>query len=496
MRQTFSLLFCHFFLGGILGWFSAESQPVFLGIIAALAFLYILGCSLILEKNPLFYFAVFFGFSLVQNFWMKDLKVPSDSIYLHYVGLFLALFFSLWIGLQFFFATKFANYLEGNKKISGFIGIWILMEYHRSFFLCGYNFYTLSSFLEKFPYLDKVFAFTGVFGATSLLLVSFLPLFFHPKKRSSYLGIFTFAFLVFVPQFTKTQSLIKVGIVHTTRDPWEMNDKIYLEKYLCWLQQIKDIDLLVFSETSFPGKYFLNYPNGLTMQELLNCYRLESEIINLSFKKDIDIVVGHICPAKNGKFFNAATLIHKGEIAGRYDKIRLMSVMEKSWDFLPDSFKMFLDTGDFLAGGKKTLLQGKYLYGINICYDDYFGCDAQVFSKKGADLIISMHNDVWIENEHFKTNHFRQTLLRSIETGIPSIRCANGGYSGFVLPDGEASFFPPGEDVKIFSLYLTKNLTLYPYLQDRFFLFFAFLALLWGFKDKLEKNFRRALRRD
>lgn len=496
MKESISLFFCHCLLGGILGWFSCESQPAFFGAVAAGSFLYVLSCSLNLEKKPLFTFGFFFSFSLCQNLWMKDLSVPQDATYLFYFGPFLTLFFSLWIAMQSLVAVNLASSLQQKKKIFGFIGLWTLLEYHRSFFLCGYNFYTVSSFLEKFPMLDKIFAFTGVFGATLLLLLVSLLLFDNPKKRANYRALFIIVTLLFVPQFKTTESKIRVGVVQTARDPWGMDDKLYLEKYLTWLKGVKDLDLLVFSETSLPTKYFLKYPDGMTMGELLDCYSLESAIINLSFNKNIDVIVGHIYPGENGKHFNVATLVHKGEVVGRYDKNRLMSVMEKSWDFLPDSFKSGLGTGDFLAGKKKGLLKGKYLYGINICYDDYFGSDSNVFSKKGADLIVSIHNDIWVQNEDFKTNHFRQTLLRSIETGLPSIRTANGGFSGYTLPDGEYAFFPPGEGVKTFSITLSKNLTLYPYLQDRIFVFIAFLLFIWGFREKFEKNYRMRPRRD
>ena len=427
---------------------------------------------------------------------MKDLSVPQDAIYLHCFGPLLTLFFSLWIAIQSLLVTNFASTLQQKKKIFGFIGLWTLMEYHRIFILCGWNFYTISTILEKIPMLDRVFAFTGVFGATLLILFVSLPLFENPKKSSSYIGLFLFTTLIFVPQFKKTNTTIRVGVVQTARDPWEMNDKLYLEKYLAWLKGIKDLDLLVFSETSLPCKYFFKYPGGLTMGELLDCYSLESAIINLSFNNNTDVIVGHIYPTENGKHLNVATLVHKGEVVGRYDKNRLISVMEKSWDFLPDSFKSFLGAGDFSAGQKKALLRGKHLYGINICYDDYFGSDSNVFSKKAVDLIVSIHNDIWFQNDHFKTNHFRHSLLRSIENGLPTIRSANGGYSGYILPDGECAFFPPGEGVKTFSIPLSKNLTLYPYLQDRFFVFIAFLLFIWGFREKFEKNYRTGPRRD
>ena len=496
MKDLISLFFLHFVLGGILGWFSTETQPFILGIIALLVFFYVLSLSLTSQNKSILFFGFFWGFSFVQNFWMKDLKVPAGSYFLDAFGLVLALFFSLWIAIQFIVAIRAASNLKGVKKILGFVGLWVLIEYHRSWFLCGYNFYTLSSFLEKLGCVDKVFAFTGVFGATFLLLLAALPPFFFPKKRGSYLGMFLILFILTIPQFKKELAQIKVGVVRTQRDPWANNDKIYQQKYLDWLQSVNDLDVLVFSETSFPGKYFFCYPEGLTMEELLDCYKLEAAIVNLSFQKNIDVIVGHIYPGTNEKFLNVATLVHKGEIVGRYEKMRLMSVMENSWDFLPDSFKSILDTGNFIPGDKKNLLKGKYLYGVNICYDDYFGSDSSAFSKKGADLIISMHNDIWIENDCFKYNHFRQSLLRSMETGLPTVRSSNGGLCGYALPDGECNFFSPDEGLMVFQIPIFKNLTIYPYLQDRFFLLLAFGVLIVAFRNRDEKNCIMNPRRD
>jgi apolipoprotein N-acyltransferase len=161
--------------------------------------------------------------------------------------------------------------------------------------------------------------------------------------------------------------------------------------------------------------------------------------------------------------------------------------MEASWNFLPDLINDSIDMGNFNPGRNKTVLKGKYNYGLNICYDDYFSQDSAIFSKKDVDLIVSLHNDIWINNPRFQWNHFRQSLLRSIETGISSVRTANGGLSGFARPDGSFRITDGAEGIQVLEVPLVKNNTLYPFLRDRLFILISAVAILLGYVRPYKK---------
>lgn len=470
--------FFHLLFGLCIGWLVREGQPIYLASIASVLFFVALSKYITEEKRGLNFPFFMTGFQISLNLWMLDLKNPPGYEILRIFGLFLVLFFSLWIAAQFWVCRKVLPSKIQLSSIFGFIGLITLFEWHRLAFFCGYNFYHVSYLLDFFPRGERIFAFFGVHGATFLVLAAFLPPLIFPKKRSSYWFTILFICSLFTPLFTTFKKRFKVGILHTDLQPWGTDEKEYRKEFSRLLSQVDGIDLLVLSETSVPGKYFFDYPQDIHSEILLRCLRIENELIQLSFNKDIDIVVGHIHPGSENKSYNSATLIHKGNVVGRYDKMRLLSVMESKWDFLPEGIQEALDTGHFEAGRQKVLLQGKYLYGFNICYDDYFGGDCHPFGLKGADLILSMHNDVWVDNPFFRLNHFRQSRLRGVENGIPSIRSANGGLSGFCTADGRQHLLPTQTGIVTVEIPLEKNLGTYPYFKDRLALMISLICVL------------------
>lgn len=485
MRYNYLL---YFLLGLIAGWFSTECQPFFFALSGVVVFFYALIALIFKEKSPGYYFAFIFGFAFMQNLWMGDLVVPPHLPSFKYFGLCLTLFFSVWIALQFYLASRLVYPFYDQGRVYAFIGFVTLLEYHRLWFLCGYNFYTIGSFLEHIPSSQKIFSLAGPLGATFLILSAILVPVLYPRRRSSYFAMAIFIVGLALPRFEKVGSKIKVGFVQTARDPWRDEETRYMQKYLEWIEKIDDVDLLVFGETSIPCKYFFRYPDGMTTEDLLLCYKLESAIVNLSYNKNIDVIVGHVYPDDAGGLKNVASLVHKGEIVGRYEKLRLMSIMEASWNFLPDLINDSIDMGNFNPGRNKTVLKGKYNYGLNICYDDYFSQDSAIFSKKDVDLIVSLHNDIWINNPRFQWNHFRQSLLRSIETGISSVRTANGGLSGFARPDGSFRITDGAEGIQVLEVPLVKNNTLYPFLRDRLFILISAVAILAGYVRPYKKT--------
>ena len=72
-----------------------------------------------------------------------------------------------------------------------------------------------------------------------------------------------------------------------------------------------------------------------------------------------------------------------------------------------------------------------------ICYEIIF--NNYIFknlSDKTA-LIINITNDAWFGNSIGPYQHFDFAKIRAVEFGIPVIRVANTGISGFINPYGE-----------------------------------------------------------
>ncbi|MFZ4772410.1 MAG: nitrilase-related carbon-nitrogen hydrolase [Chlamydiia bacterium] len=409
---------------------------------------------------------------------MTTLKNPPEVPALAYFGLFLVFFFSCWIAIQFYLAARWAQSISRAHCYIPFIALITLFEWHRQWFCCGYNFYTVSSVLLMHPLTMRIFSYVGVFGATFLFLLATLPPLFSPKQVHSYLGSILFFGLLLIPSAAKKGGDATIGVFQTYLDPWGEDLDDYTASFEKILKNIEGVDCLVLSETSIPGKYFNHFPDNDLDQRSADSLRIEKALLNASYFKKMDILVGHIHPLGNNQFHNSVSLIHNGQVVGRNDKMRLLSVMESRWSFLPQVVLDAIDSGDFIAGRKKEALEGKFQYGVHICYDDYFGEECHSLAKQPIDLFVSLHNDIWVSSPSFKQNHFNQSLLRAVEGGIPIVRGANGGFCGYALHSGEYKIVEQTSGLHIFKVPLDRQFTLYPYLKDRFIIGVCFICIL------------------
>ncbi len=71
-----------------------------------------------------------------------------------------------------------------------------------------------------------------------------------------------------------------------------------------------------------------------------------------------------------------------------------------------------------------------------ICYEALYPSLIRKIARRNPDLLVVLSDDAWFGNSDAPYQLFRQSLLRSVENGIPLVRSANTGISGTVTPDG------------------------------------------------------------
>ncbi len=71
-----------------------------------------------------------------------------------------------------------------------------------------------------------------------------------------------------------------------------------------------------------------------------------------------------------------------------------------------------------------------------ICYEDTHPALARDAANAGAQLLVNLTNDNWFNGSIEPFQHFRQSILRAVETGLPLLRAANSGVSGYISPIG------------------------------------------------------------
>ncbi|MHB8542889.1 MAG: apolipoprotein N-acyltransferase [Leptospirales bacterium] len=101
-------------------------------------------------------------------------------------------------------------------------------------------------------------------------------------------------------------------------------------------------------------------------------------------------------------------------------------------------------TGDLTTGKKPEI----FLFPIGgrtvsaapvICYEALYPSLIRRLSIRNPDLLIVLSDDAWFGNSDAPYQLFRQSLMRSVENGIPLIRSANSGISGAIDPNGSVS---------------------------------------------------------
>jgi apolipoprotein N-acyltransferase len=137
---------------------------------------------------------------------------------------------------------------------------------------------------------------------------------------------------------------------------------------------------------------------------------------------------------KERAFNSAYTIDANGEISGAADKVHLVPFGE----YLP--FQETLESlgfqqltrlrGGFESGSGRKLLDagaaGKFL--PLICYEIIFPGDVRGISER-PDFIVNLTNDAWFGRTPGPYQHWRQAVLRGVETGLPVVRAANSGLS-------------------------------------------------------------------
>jgi apolipoprotein N-acyltransferase len=141
------------------------------------------------------------------------------------------------------------------------------------------------------------------------------------------------------------------------------------------------------------------------------------------------------------RFANSVFLFSpEGEIAARYDKIRLLPFNEyiplrgvapwPSWIAAPMT--------DARRGGERTVFRVNGIrFGTLICWENLFSSDFRAAVAQGVDLMASMSNEAFIASGPGRHQLFAINAFHAVENGVPVVRAATTGVSAVVSPRGE-----------------------------------------------------------
>ncbi len=187
-------------------------------------------------------------------------------------------------------------------------------------------------------------------------------------------------------------------------------------------------DLVIWPETAIPNDVRNSEPDYQLVQDLLT-----NRVPMLVGTMDTEwLDEGHPL------FFNSSMLFDRdGRIVEIYDKRHLVMFGEyvplrRIFPFLKQVTPI---EESFTAGSTSTVFRLEnpaVAFSVLICFEDTVMSLARESVRNGARLLINQTNDAWFDPSAESRQHMIQCVFRSVENGVPAIRCTNTGVTGCI----------------------------------------------------------------
>jgi apolipoprotein N-acyltransferase len=322
--------------------------------------------------------------------------------------------------------------------------------------ICSGVMYFYGHFSLGFPWIlpayiwncDEIFlqslSLWGVYGFSfvTMLMSCLVGVFFlrrHAGKNaiiSASVLAFLFIFVIFFgifrinsheTQFTSRRGrIIQCNLSQREKNAHRLAEQ-HLWKHLGYSISADDLDFVIWPEASLPYLY------NETQEDLKNCFR---SVLN----PGTHLILGAVredLPTE--KIHNSIVVLdHRGDNIGHYDKVHLVPFGEyiPFRSIIPLPFRGIAnDIGDFDVGDGPCVLDIGLKMAMTICYEAVFPLDF-LAKNETADVIINLTNDAWFGPTSEPYQHLQIVRARSVELGIPLVRCTNYGISAVFDPCG------------------------------------------------------------
>lgn len=214
-----------------------------------------------------------------------------------------------------------------------------------------------------------------------------------------------------------------------------------LERWTLLAQHAHALDLVIWPETAVPDYVRYN-------EDLLDFVRSQAG-------DGAPILVGSMDAEwlESGPlYFNSSFLINaRGELLGRYDKRHLVMFGEyvplRRW--MPFMSALTPIGASFTPGQRPGLIalpNKDITMGVLICFEDTVSALSRDLALGGAHFLVTQTNDAWFDPLWGSQQHLQHGVLRSVETGLPTVRCANTGVTGMISKHGRIGDVLTGPD--------------------------------------------------
>jgi apolipoprotein N-acyltransferase len=392
------------------------------------------------------------------------------------------------------------------KNMIAIASLWSLSDYIRGHLFTGFPWNLTSYAMSVSESLSQVASVFGAYGLNFLVIfVAVGPSVLLVKRcfwtRHS-INILILCFLIpFILWFSGMVRLLEANVTTnpnvlirivqaniSQKDKWRTELKFKnISKYL----KLSNLPIRInYSDPSEQKIDFIIWPETAVPAFLANDRKLRASIMR-ALPASSRLITGAPAIAAQPKtqLHNSLFVISsEAKIEAQYDKVRLVPFGEyvplKEW--LPIS-KVVQGLADFRAGSGLKVLNVPLLGFISpvICYEIIFPGDViKEQEKNQSNLIINLTNDAWFGNGAGPRQHLAIAKMRAIEEGVPLIRSANTGISGFYDAYGRTMGEINLNQEGILDQYLTNPIpyrTIYSRFGDSIYLSLIFSCLIFIF---------------
>ena len=366
------------------------------------------------------------------------------------------LLFSLYLSLYPAVFSLLISLLTGHRFVVIITaGIWVSLEYVRSFLMTGFPWCVLGySQFSRFS-LIQITDITGVYGISFLVVAVNTAIYLltygrarTQGKKGLILETSTAAGLAVICLFYGMHQLsdnsmekneketIAVSVIQGNIDQSVKWDPAFMESTMD-----KYIALTRASLSHRPG--LIVWPESAAPFFFQDNTSSTTDIYNLAKESGAWMIFG--CPGYEQHelkmtYFNRVCLISPdGSMRGYYDKIHLVPFGEyvPLRRLIPFVSRLVISEGEFSSGRESGLLKMSDINaGALVCYEAIFPDLARRETKNGAGLFVNLTNDAWFGMTSAPYQHLSMCVFRSVENRRPFIRAANTGFSAFIDPYG------------------------------------------------------------
>jgi apolipoprotein N-acyltransferase len=468
-------------LAGLTGILLGIAYPPFpLGVLACIGFVPLFFLLERLESTgrmAKYLYLTFFVFCTIALYWVGGFTHHKDP-YLMMAGGLLLFWQPVYFSIATFVFVFVRKHVGVRAGMLAFPFIWVTFEWLYALSELSFPWLTLGNTQTYYLSTIQFIEYTGVYGLSFWILVLNVIAYFivdgflrrnEAKQKWMLVALFAAVFampnlyaLLAGPSHTGEPAgkSLRIGIVQPNIDPWDKweGSSTFAGR---WQQTLHYLDLV--GEQKKDSVDISILPETAILINLPAYGEYAGDVLKILDSLNMGLISGYIgmhiytpgTEPPTSSVFRGTTVHYDAYNAvlyaqprwpalQTYNKMRLVPFAERipyadEVPFLIDPLRWGVGISNWGLGRDSTVFKDvrtdtKFL--AMVCYESIFPEYVSSYVRRGAEFLIFITNDSWWGNTSGARQHNRYAILRAVENRRWVARCANGGISSFIGPDG------------------------------------------------------------